>query len=622
MKIFLSATSLILTILIPINQATGLHPIEDVNASPVAATPAVAAPGDQAPNISAQEKDSHAQRKRIGKHTSSYPQEIKASFSNMEIEKLPLPVKGQIFVQTATGPILKTDPSLLCQGTNALTAYSSGNLGETNYLASGDKHRQESFAHTRTTGYSGSRKYPLKTYTYKHVISAGVEITFDRGHGIDHADGNAMSSQDLRNYTPQNSFYNRHIRNPLVGAIRKENGCYREVAVYDPTNSILIGGITRLPVGFLFLEYYGHIAKKMYYFPNLIDYKSLKDNSGEELVGYEKFCEYFEVIENDELHKSVVEEGKVDEHRKEVHNHSRLGYRLLSGRHTIEKKQINSIPKEAETALVRMLAIYNLQQAGTLEFDSVEEKAALIRTLTNKMRYTVLERGNPLKEEARRKDYQALEEALSQEITFSDSEDDSWLFFMLLANPDKLKPEARMEKDRILKILEKNPVREENQEGESLYDLEEAKKWLSVLEQEIATSSNIEDKLTLLELYDIPEIEDAAKKMTLAQKLEEQAEKSSTLDEKRQIAEYFFYQESEHEKSSKWLAAMDRHLNEGGTIEEKTNAADWYSRGMGVVPCDIEKAKSLYEELLASSDISESAKARIARVLSTLSDAR
>lgn len=614
MKSFLLATSLISTILIPINQATGLHPIDDVNASPAPTAPVVSVSEDHAPNISEQKRESLAQRNRIERLTSSDPHATTGSFSGMGTEERPLPVMGQMHVQTKTDLVLMTDPSLVLPGTNALTIYSSGNIGAANYLASGDQYRQESFAHTSPTVYNGSRKYPINTYTYKHVLSSGVEITFDRGHGIDHADGDATSSQELRNYTPQNSFYNRNIRNPLVGAIRNKQGSYREVAVYDPTNLILISGSTRLPIGFVFLEYYGHKAKKMYYFPNLIDYKALKNNSGQSLAGYEKFCEHFEVIDHGELHISVVEEGKVDEHRGEVRNHSRFGYQILSGMHTIGNN--NSIPQAAKAALLRMLAVYNLQQAGTMEFDTVEEKAAIIRTLTNKMRYLVLERGDAQKEEARKKDCQALETALTQAGIPSESDDEQYL---MLANPDKLKPEAREKYDRLEKIMEENPVREENQEGESLYDLEKAKRWLSFLEQEIATSSTIEDKLTLLELYDIQEIKDDLKKRALVQRLEEQAEQSSKLDEKRQIADYFFYQEHEQEKSLKWLAAMELHLQERGTIEEKTNAADWYSHGMGVVPCNIVKAKSLYEESLASLAISESEKTRIKYILSILS---
>lgn len=63
--------------------------------------------------------------------------------------------------------------------------------------------------------YSGDREYPMGEYK-----------GFDRGHGIDHADGNKDSTTSEYNFTPQEPNYNRGLRNHVVDGMRTVGGGY------------------------------------------------------------------------------------------------------------------------------------------------------------------------------------------------------------------------------------------------------------------------------------------------------------------------------------------------------------------------------------------------------------
>ncbi len=555
------------------------------------------------PNVFSSSDDEEKAR-RIGiqkehlaayKTSSAYSAAVASGLGELRCEELPLPISGQVYVREKTGPVLKTDPtSALFPTLGEMSVYGPDAEGRVNTLFSGDHYKQESFSHTRVDVYKGSRKYPLAAYQYEHVTESGERIRFDRGHGIDHADGDAVSSSELRNYTPQNSYYNRNIRNPLVGNIRANKGSYREIAIYDPSYQVVINGKIYVPIGFVFLEFYGHVKKRTYYFPNLIDYATINTSSGTVLSGYRQFCDFFEIDDNGAFLNCVVEEGKIDEHLRGMRRHSMIAYQSLSGRFEVIADKMPGIPKAAKAALHKMLAVHHMERAGEMEFAGVEEKVEIVRTLTDKMKYIQLDRGTKEKKEARQKNAQAFEEALAKEsLDF----DEAMLF--LIANPETLTPEAQAKHRKVSEILKQNKLKDEDEEGESLYDLAKAKSWLERIEIQVEKESRIEDKIALLELYQIPELQDDLKRQTLIQKLEEQGDVASTIDEKRQIANYFYYL-GKTEKAGKWLTAMEAQLFSDGTIEEKLEAADWYSRGRGIIPCDTKKAKQLYEEVLAS----------------------
>ena len=517
-----------------------------------------------------------------------YNTTVSADLGNLGSEKLPFPVHGQVYVKEKKGLVLKKTSAV--KKTNELTTYSTKKPEKgKNYISTGDAYEQESFAITLHKVYKGSRNYSIEPYQYKHKTDTGGIIGFDRGHGIDHADGDAMSSSDKRNYTPQNSYYNRYVRNHLVKNIRKKGGAYREISIYDPNNTIIIDGGTRLPVGFVFLEFDDDVEYKVYYFPNLIDYRTLC------LSGYRKICDRFKIDDNGVFKSTVIQEGEVDEHQRAVFKHSMTGHQLLSRRFSVSENISCVFPQSALSVLHKMLAIYNLRQAGELEFDGIEQKAAIVRTYVSKMKYVALDMGSKQKAKAR-------------QIFFVQSDEDSG------ANPERLKKEAQVEQRELIDIMNQCELREEDKEGESLYDLKEAKDWLKRIENQVEEGSSVEDKIRLLELYENPELKNENDALVL--KLEAQGE-NCTIDEKRQIADYF-YCNDDNNKAAEWLKAMESQLKERGTIQEKTNAADWYSRGNGVVPCNTEKARLLYYEVLKSPTCTQDEKKRIFHILSEM----
>ncbi len=279
------------------------------------------------------------------------------ALGNLGVEELPTPPIGHIYVKDkATGRNILKQKGAPLPG-SLLTVYPT-TFSDVNYLA---PQTYESFAHTCTKTYKGSRKYPMNPYQLRYKLEDGTVLAFDRGHGIDHADGDQASSSALANYTPQVSFYNRHIRNPLVARIRDKEGSYKETAIYSdhPDDA---GNGTHVPIGFIFQESDQHTLSHTYYFPNLINYKTVKDDSSHVLEGYEAFCDFFEINDQGVFKSFVVTEGGVVDHLRAVVDHSAQGYRILSGRINVISEDHGGIPRSAAVALHKMLAIRHLYQ--------------------------------------------------------------------------------------------------------------------------------------------------------------------------------------------------------------------------------------------------------------------
>ncbi len=89
---------------------------------------------------------------------------------------------------------------------------------------------------------------------------------------------------------------------------------------------------------------------------------------------------------------------------------------------------------------------------------------------------------------------------------------------------------------------ERYKLKEEEEEGEDIYDIKRAFYWLNRIEQQLAErESSVGEKILLLELYQIADLrngETEKKEKDLIKALEKQGA-NGTDDEKQSIANYF-----------------------------------------------------------------------------------
>lgn len=239
-----------------------------------------------------------------------------------------------------------------------------------------------------------------KTRDKRKLKAADTDIVFDPGHGIDHAititHNNSNSTADVRNYTPQNAYYNRFIRNPLVQDVEARGNSYKELAIYAEHPLL----ITRkkgkkeekkpIPEGFIFFTLdrgTGNI-KEAYYFPNFYHYMLEAETLPSDQVAWEFFAKKYQIknetaafiwghneISNERVRRSVQ---SASEH---------VGYRALSGRFEVLPK--HGWPPSARNALVRTAAIYQIEKAA--EYDATIENMLEIAQMFNNRKFSYSE---------------------------------------------------------------------------------------------------------------------------------------------------------------------------------------------------------------------------------------
>ncbi|PWU06477.1 MAG: hypothetical protein C5B43_01650 [Verrucomicrobia bacterium] len=274
-------------------------------------------------------------------------------------------------------------------------------------------HHLEAFATANKKGIKKTLRntYPIETYQECKGFPQ------DRGHGIDFiltTPEKGNSSIDSSNYTLQNSVYNRQIRNLLVGSLIGEPGIsYKEINIYSDSPPQLrqkIGAgytiskqkespLIDVPEGFLFFVYdASKKIKKLYYFPNFIDYKTLKEREG---ISYKDVPEIFEMMpihkvagnEINLLEVPIYDENKSDEEiEKEINQKFHIWFRFDIGSSTIVFKQCDKadvwIPREARNALKKTLAIKQLKEMAESEFNSIYLRLAFIEIMLDETDFT------------------------------------------------------------------------------------------------------------------------------------------------------------------------------------------------------------------------------------------
>lgn len=226
----------------------------------------------------------------------------------------------------------------------------------------------------------------------RKLDSTDKDIVFDPGHGIDHAititHNDSNSTGDVRNYTPQNAYYNRFIRNPLVQAVEAKGYSYKELAIYaeHPLQITRKKGKEEVrqpvPEGFLFftLDRVTGSFETTYYFPNFYHYMQVAKTLPSDQVAWEFFAKKYQ-IKNEIAaliwgHNEILDEQA---RRSAQHVSAHVGYRALSGRFEVLPERGWS--PSTRNALIRTAAIYRIEKAA--EYDATTENMLQVAQMFN-----------------------------------------------------------------------------------------------------------------------------------------------------------------------------------------------------------------------------------------------
>jgi len=206
--------------------------------------------------------------------------------SRKNINIIPINIFGVIYVNDLECKIKLFEHKILKNNT-IIKFYTDGE--RINFLSFINSKERESYTKSIKQETKEIKNFNLKANT-KIIFN----IEFDYGHCCDRADtikytitnNNKLSNQDIDNIVPQNKFYNRNIRNHLVKHIRKMDGSYKEIALYDSTTYKISSNhkikknikTLEIPEAFVFISYdKNYNASDSYFFPNFIDYQNIKE---------------------------------------------------------------------------------------------------------------------------------------------------------------------------------------------------------------------------------------------------------------------------------------------------------------------------------------------------------
>lgn len=294
--------------------------------------------------------------------------------SSMSLQTSPAPGLGKVYVGSSEHLKELKEHAHLPHA--AQRVFFTDGTTPPNYVSTLGAETHESFAHTRPkkATYGGSRSYPMNPYTYHHKLPTGHIITFDRGHGCDHADtiehSGMLSTQHRDNYTPQNYYYNEHIRNPLVNMIRGSGGAYREIAIYHP-NPLMTDNV-RIPEAFIFIEIYDDKAEKAYFFPNFVAYEALNF----EIKHKSKYLDYLDLFNVNALieyfFKPFIQAENPIAHMEQCNKSTIIAHRIFLDIQTLFSNLTeNAFPPRSRSALIRSIMNQNVNTAAILDFQSL-----------------------------------------------------------------------------------------------------------------------------------------------------------------------------------------------------------------------------------------------------------
>ncbi|MBX9786532.1 MAG: hypothetical protein K2Y08_04245, partial [Alphaproteobacteria bacterium] len=349
----------------------------------------------------------YSETQKLTPDVATLPQHFEQNFGQLKANEKPLTQRGEIYLEG--GPHKKavassgreeiayvgpTHMNYLQRGDNLLPTYEAFAVPQVTdpKIDKGayGRHHQPKFIETYS--FTEKKMKVDKTRSKKNFSSMDTDIVFDPGHGIDHAititHNNSNSTADVRNYTPQNSYYNRSIRNFLVQEVEEKGDSYKELAIYAEHPLL----ITRkkgkkeekqpIPEGFIFFTLdrgTGNI-KETYYFPNFHHYKQEAETLPLHQVAWKFFAKKYQ-IKNDiaALIWGYNEISNERDRRIAQSLSGHVGYRALSGRFEVLPE--HGWSPAARNALVRTAAIYRIEKAA--EYDATTENMLEIARMFN-----------------------------------------------------------------------------------------------------------------------------------------------------------------------------------------------------------------------------------------------
>ena len=610
-------------------------------------------------------------------------------FNNLSTRAKPRPELYHLYFRTSPTEPYQLVKDSLTSTLKIIRLYGPTSTGGVNYTTChiNPDMAKESFAHIKSDTYKvkstyPSVKIPTPIYphgvrTYYYTLPSGEKLEFQRGHGIDHADtvetGSPKSTLDAENFVPQNSYYNEHIRNPLVNNIlRKDQLNYKEISVFykDPFHRVKRAGKNNkyedisIPEGFIFLTFtqQGEI-QDTYYFPNFVQYEKLKKSFSSSEVSYKKFLDLYQ-FKNLEEWFCIPEstQGEAFEQHSRVNLAESLTNRLLIEGSNIfshlqkEKFSEEQMPPKARIALLATLLEWNAQTAATLEFLDFSQQLSLVHLYTSSRTFYELDERHQAEKN------QAIQNFLSdQHISKTARDIVSFLhtrtvfevvkhsLFELtqilekFLNPHPSSGEAFPLNSQHYKMMIKDSVYEfdlaslsphydlkklkELIGGYKIYDLTKARDILECIDRRAQLGISARQILDLMRLYrDYPDLQgEEQEQFSKREKFWEETlnnfpEKDLTLIDKRKIADFYGARDL-HEKKAIWLKIILTHIQEDPSPSNLLFIADSSYWGMGaflqykkekdelIKPCDI-LALQIYQYLYLFSDLEDEEKRR------------
>lgn len=324
-------------------------------------------------------------------------QEYEQAFSKLNLNTKPLASRGEVYFDHSHGNRVASEPkgeNVAYVGPNHMNYVQRDEEVLPRYEAFGvPKAKDPKIGHGAYARHEPRFVELYSTTQNKMVINDSkdrrkigpddTELVFDAGHGVDHAITvvyqGSNSTRDVRNFTPQNAYYNRNIRMHLVGEAQKKGFSYKELAIYgeNPLNITRRSGseedVLPVPEGFVFFVLDQSLGEfvRTYYFPNFFHYKKEEASIPRTQKSWKYFARRYNLskeLAEDIWGCELIKGQQALRHAKWKSEH--IGYRSLSGRYEVLPMG-SEWPILARNALVRTAAIYRIERAA--EFDTTTE---------------------------------------------------------------------------------------------------------------------------------------------------------------------------------------------------------------------------------------------------------
>ncbi|MBY0501357.1 MAG: hypothetical protein K2P93_05080 [Alphaproteobacteria bacterium] len=355
-------------------------------------------------------KGRYQQTKKLTPDVNTLPQDFDQTFSKLKANEKPLTHRGEVYLGSSShkrvaAPTDRVDVAYvgpdhmnyLQREDNLLPTYEAFAVPQPKdpKIDDGSYSRRHQPKFIEVYSLTEAKMIVDKMRDKRKLSPADIDIIFDPGHGIDHAitltHNDSNSTAEVRNYTPQNAYYNRFIRNPLV-----QDEEYKEIAIYPEYPLVITRqkgkSVENLPIpeGFILflLDRNTGDIKNSYYFPNFYHYMQDVANIPQDQTAWKFFANKYKI--KNEVAKVIWgnneisdEQARRDAQRLSEH----VGYRALSGRFEVIPER--GWDPATKNALVRTAAIYRIEKAA--EYDATTENMLQVAQIFNNADFTYSE---------------------------------------------------------------------------------------------------------------------------------------------------------------------------------------------------------------------------------------